>query len=134
MVKLATDGLRVKWKTFFFSEITKAGHKLSKTFYFIEISHVLAELWILWFFVVLFTKKEWFPAKTAVVFLVNCMFFQTTPTRYDQYCWKLAYFITNNIFWHTIFSISVPESLNNIRYLYEKDVQTVPIRSFIVFL
>ena len=38
----------------FFAEMTKADHKLSKTFYFIKISYVLAELWMFFYFMVMF--------------------------------------------------------------------------------
>ena len=41
--KGVTMGHTQNTKTFF-AEITKPDHKLSKTFYFIKISHVLAEL------------------------------------------------------------------------------------------
>ena len=34
--------------------LTKADHKLSKTFYFIKISYVLTELWMFFYFVVMF--------------------------------------------------------------------------------
>ena len=45
-------------KRFFFAEITKPDHKLSKTFYFIKISYVLAELWIFFYFVWCFLLKS----------------------------------------------------------------------------
>ena len=38
----------------FFSEMTKADHLLFKTFYFIKISYLLAELWMFFYFVVMF--------------------------------------------------------------------------------
>ena len=44
-------------KTFFFSKITKPDHKFSKTFYFIKISYVLAELLFFCFVWCLFAKK-----------------------------------------------------------------------------
>ena len=42
--KSSPHGPYPKQKTFFFAEITTPDHKLSKTFYFIKISYVLAEL------------------------------------------------------------------------------------------
>ena len=47
-------GPHPKQTIFFFSEMTKADHKLCKTFHFIKISYVLAELWIFFYFVVMF--------------------------------------------------------------------------------
>ena len=38
----------------YFPELTKADHKLSKTFYFIKIAYVLTELWMFFYFVVMF--------------------------------------------------------------------------------
>ena len=50
----------------FFSEI-KVDYKLSKTFYLIKISNVLAELWIFFLFcVVFFCQKGSFPSITVV--------------------------------------------------------------------
>ena len=51
-----------KMKNFFLTEIIKADHQLSETFYFIKIS-VLTELGIFFYF---FIKKGSFPAKAAV--------------------------------------------------------------------
>ena len=43
MQKWGCHGPHPKFKkNFFFAEITKPGHKLSKTFYFIKMSYVLA--------------------------------------------------------------------------------------------
>ena len=47
-----------KWKTIFLTEITKADHQLSETFYFVKISYILAELWIFFYFVWYFLSKK----------------------------------------------------------------------------
>ena len=47
-----------KTKTLFSSEIRKSDHKLSKTFYFIKISHVLVELWMFFCFAWCFLLKS----------------------------------------------------------------------------
>ena len=47
-IKMGQCGPRPKNN--FFWEITKAAYKLSKTFYYMKISYVLAELWIFFYF------------------------------------------------------------------------------------
>ena len=51
-------GLCPKQKNKFFAKITKADHRLSKTFYFIKISCVLAELWMFLYFLRSFLAKK----------------------------------------------------------------------------
>ena len=47
-----------RWKIFFFTEITKADHQLSESFYFIKISYVLTELWTFFYLEWCFLSKK----------------------------------------------------------------------------
>ena len=62
--KMKSPWAMSKTKYIFFAEITTPDHKLSKTFYFIKISYVLAELWVFFYFVwFYFAKKCHFQSK-----------------------------------------------------------------------
>ena len=99
-----------------FAEMTKADHKLSKTFYFIKISYVLTELWMFFYFVVMFfCQKAWFPAITAVllrqklgqqephplsssIFYVEITKGHCKLSRTFIKIWVMNYFLSNMIF------------------------------------
>ena len=54
-------------KQFFLTEITKADHQLSETFYLIKIPYVLTNMNLFLSWVMFFVKKVSFPAKRAVI-------------------------------------------------------------------
>ena len=61
-----------KWKKNFLLEITKAGHQVPETFYFLKISYVLVEVWIFFYLEWCFlSKKCSFQLKQLWMFLIR---------------------------------------------------------------
>ena len=80
-----------KIKKIFFAEITKADHQLSEAFNFIEISYVLAEIWIFFYLECCFlSKKCHFQLKQLpYVSLIHFHFF-LLPNISAVYRWKFV--------------------------------------------
>ena len=65
--KLGQHGPHPTWSSNFFLKITKGDHKLSRTFYFIQILYVLTELWMIFWLIWYFAAKtSQFWAETGV--------------------------------------------------------------------
>ena len=82
-------GPRPRWTKKFLAKIKKADHQLSESFYFIKISNVLTELWIL---SVVFCQKSVISSKNSL-FCIHCFSYHLKLFLISSYSFPLDWLV-----------------------------------------